>query len=136
MDQFDNGETFYSITESQLDSTLGELLAAGKNGIIRNIGQIRHLYSTYSENNVFRLMHFDRLCVDYGIVKLHPIEGFYSENIKDPMRPLLLREFAWFLVNTARVLFTRQKLDDGIQYLLDGMLLKPVKIPYRGSLIK
>lgn len=131
VDQFDNGETFYSITESQLDSTLGELLAAGKTGIIRNIGQIRHLYSTYSENNVFRLMHFDRLCVDYGIVKLHPIEGFYSENIKDPMRPLLLREFAWFLVNTARVLFTRQKLDDGIQYLLDGMLLKPVKIPYR-----
>jgi len=78
-------------------------------------------------------MHFDRLCVDYGIVKLNPIEGFYSENIKDPMRPLLLREFAWFLVNTARVLFPQQKLDDGIQYLLDGMLLKPVKIPYRGS---
>ena len=83
-------------------------LLQGAPAVIRNIGLIRRLYSRYSSlssDRQFRLIHVDRLCIDFNIAQLTPITHVYPEGYLDPLRLIRFREFCLILVTIAYVLW-------------------------------
>ena len=137
LDQVRNVNEFRSVTETQILATLGDSLADGKPSVLRNIGHIRRLYQRYASmlsDNQFRIMHFDRMCIDYDIVSLSPINRLYpqsDETTPSPLDPILFREFCFYLVKTANILWPEESLDQSVQRLFDDFLAKPPK--YNGK---
>lgn len=138
LDNARNINEFHSVTELQIIETLGDTLADGAPSVIRNVGHIRRLYQRYSSllpDHQFRLFYIDRICIDYNIVDLTPIINFYppaGEKTHDPNSPILFREFCFFMVNIANVLWPAEALDEAVQRLFDEFLCKPVQ--YKGLL--
>jgi len=122
-------EHFQSLTEKELILTFGDYLSHGKEAIVRNIYKVRELYIRYSrtfQDGQFRVIHFDKLLLDFELSHEIPIVELYPTQNRNPMQCLLFREFAYYLVNTAAKLFREMDLDNAIQHLFDNYLSRSV----------
>jgi len=127
-EQFDELENFNSLTEKELISTFGDSLAGGKEAIVRNIARCREIYIRYSKtfmDRKFRLIHFDKLFLDYEISHMMPVTKLYPDDNCNPLSFVLFRQFAYYLVNASRVLWPDDEIDSSIQFLFDKYLNKP-----------
>lgn len=120
-----NTNNFESLTEKELLATFGAELIHGKEAIVRNIKKCRELYNTYaakSHDSKFYLMHFDKLLYDFKLSHDLPVTELYADqNNRSPLRHLLFREFALYLVNAAEKLWSHQMdLDSAVQKLFDN----------------
>ena len=94
----------------------------------------------------FRLIHFDKLFLDYEISHMVPVTKLYPDDNRNPLRlvlklhaascfafhilktlisVVLFRQFAFYLVNAASILWPEDELDTSIQHLFDKYLNKP-----------
>lgn len=96
--------------EKELLATFGPELMQGKKAIIRNIKKCRELYNHYASNSndsKFYLMHFDKLFYDFKLTNQLPLVELYAdEENRSPLRHLLFREYALYLVHAAAKLWT------------------------------
>jgi len=128
IDARDNNQVtsnFESLTERELLSTFGPELIHGKEAIVRNIKKCRELYTSYAAKSAdakFYLMHFDRLMYDFELSHDVPVSELYAEKEKDasPLRHLLFRQFALYLVHAAARLWPEVDLDSAVQKLFDN----------------
>ena len=82
-------ENFNSLTEKELISTFGDALMGGKEAIIRNIARCREIYIRYSRSFIdkkFRLIHFDKIFLDYEISHMVPVTKLYPDDNCNPLR--------------------------------------------------
>ena len=82
-------ENFNSLTEKELISTFGDALMGGKEAIIRNIARCREIYIRYSKtfmDKKFRLIHFDKIFLDYEISHMVPVTKLYPDDNCNPLR--------------------------------------------------
>ena len=89
-------ENFNSLTEKELISTFGDGLVGGKEAIIRNIARCREIYIRYSKtfmDKKFRLIHFDKLFLDYEISHMVPVTKLYPDGNRNPLRSISKRLF-------------------------------------------
>merc|ERR1719394_2078682 len=120
-------ENFNSLTEKELISTFGDALMGGKEAIIRNIARCREIYIRYSRSFMdkkFRLIHFDKIFLDYEISHMVPVTKLYPDDNCNPLSFILFRQFALYLVNAASILWPESELDTAIQHLFDKYLNK------------
>ena len=128
----------------------------GKEAIIRNIARCREIYIRYSRSFMdrkFRLIHFDKIFLDYEISHMVPVTKLYPDDNCNPLRSIfkliqlhdwssfmigpirfsiwksyqsfiLFRQFALYLVNAASILWPESELDTAIQHLFDKYLNK------------
>ena len=61
----------------------------GKEAIIRNIARCREIYIRYSRSFMdkkFRLIHFDKIFLDYEISHMVPVTKLYPDDNCNPLR--------------------------------------------------
>ena len=79
------------ILEKELISTFADALMGGKEAIIRNIARCREIYIRYSRSFMdrkFRLIHFDKIFLDYEISHMVPVTKLYPDDNCNPLRSI------------------------------------------------